>query len=68
MIIKKLILPATLPLIIFKKKIQENFGIVSKPKLRILLFHNIEPDNMEKFYKILLYLLRKWDFISPENF
>ena len=51
MIIKKLILPATLPLIIFKK-LQENFGIVSKPKLRILLFHNIEPI-IWKIYKIL---------------
>ena len=51
-----------------KKSIFKNFGFVSKPKLRILLFHDVAPENMKKLSDILIYLMNSWDFISPDHF
>ena len=37
-------------------------------QLRVLLFHDIPQQNHEKFEKLLQFLKKEWEFISPEKF
>src|SRR3989344_652710 len=50
------------------KAIGRPLGLVSTDCLRVLLYHDIAPQNQVRFAAQLRWLARSWDFISPERF
>lgn len=43
------------------------FGFM-KPRLRVLMFHDIPPNEMSKLEDLLVWLKGSWDFLSPQEF
>lgn len=40
----------------------------NKSKLRVLVYHDISPDELSKFVRQLTWLKKSWNFITPEEF
>lgn len=52
------------PLLQFKNKLMNN----NQGRLRIFLYHDIQPDEVELFEKQIKWLSKKWTFITPQEF
>lgn len=39
-----------------------------QPRLRVLMFHDISPNEMSKLEDLLVWLRGSWDFLSPQEF
>lgn len=44
------------------------FGIKSQNRLRVLLYHDIAPDDYARFAAQLTWLARTWHFVAPQDF
>lgn len=56
------------PLIYLKYRLKEFFYPVLKTQVRVLLYHDIPPDNYKHFEFQLTELKKHWNFITPEEF
>lgn len=43
-------------------------GHISKGRLRVLLYHDISPQNEERFAKHIKFIQKSWKFVTPEQF
>lgn len=50
------------------KVIGRPFGLSSPHRLRVLLYHDIAPDQQTSFAAQLRWLVRTWTFVTPERF
>jgi peptidoglycan/xylan/chitin deacetylase (PgdA/CDA1 family) len=46
----------------------DRLGVLNTNKLRVLLYHDIPPDLINNFKQHLLYLEKKWKFVTPDEF
>jgi peptidoglycan/xylan/chitin deacetylase (PgdA/CDA1 family) len=44
------------------------FARENKSRLRVLIYHDVSPENEERFLNQLLFLAKTWNFISTEEF
>lgn len=56
------------PLIQMIRIIGVKIGIISPNHLRVLIFHDIPPEQEDAFKKQLVWLKKHWSIISPEKF
>lgn len=66
--IKHIILPAIFPLFEVKNSIFEIINLSQNQRLRVMLFHDISPENLSKFSNQITHLIRSWEFITTEQF
>jgi peptidoglycan/xylan/chitin deacetylase (PgdA/CDA1 family) len=52
----------------FFEPILEKLRILKSNKLRVILYHDIPPHLVKNFQKQLLYISKKWNFITPDEF
>lgn len=50
------------------KALYASLGFPSIGSLRVLIYHDIPPEESDSFKKQLIWLKRKWKFISPKEF
>jgi peptidoglycan/xylan/chitin deacetylase (PgdA/CDA1 family) len=50
------------------KDLGRRLGVVSPHALRVLLYHDIAPNDQARFSEQLRWLARNWTFVSPEHF
>ncbi|MBU2510540.1 polysaccharide deacetylase family protein [bacterium] len=62
------ILATLYPFYRFKNQVQKSCGLIQTRRLRILLYHDIPPDNVKQFSQQLHWLSKRWSFISPNLF
>lgn len=51
-----------------RNNVQRRFGSKADGRLRIVNYHNIAPEDQEKFAAQLRWLSRSWNFVSPQQF
>jgi len=56
------------PLIQIIRIIGLKIGVISPNQLRVLIFHDIPPEQEDAFKKQLVWLKKHWSIISPEKF
>ena len=61
------ILASCYPILHFKNSVLNRLGLRLEEKLRVLLFHDIAPDNYSKFGEQLTHLKKSWNLISPKQ-
>jgi peptidoglycan/xylan/chitin deacetylase (PgdA/CDA1 family) len=64
----KLVLASGYPFIKLFNGLYWNKKVNDSGRLRILVYHNILPEEYKLFLNQIRWLLRKWKFISPEKF
>ena len=47
--------------------VRQRLGLC-RPRLRVLLYHNITTDNLDSFRQQLLWIKRRWRFLDPAEF
>jgi peptidoglycan/xylan/chitin deacetylase (PgdA/CDA1 family) len=50
------------------RSIREPLGSVSRDRLRVLLYHDVAPEEQERFAAQLRWLARRWTFVGPDQF
>ena len=61
-------LAATYPALNLLRKVKQFTGFNGSKHLRVLLYHDIAPEEHKDFERQLGWLSRRWTFISPEHF
>jgi hypothetical protein len=56
------------PVLWFIRKFAALIGVVSKNRLRVLIFHDVPAEEEEAFSSQLRWLSKSWSFVSPEEF
>ena len=65
---KHKVLAVSYPAMLCTRGLAKLTGLDLRPRLRVLLYHDIAPDEIEKFSHQLLWLSKRWNFVSPEQF
>lgn len=55
------------PLMLFACQAWHKLPLAGKPGFGALIFHHLKPENESQFEKLLDYLLRKYEIISPQD-
>jgi len=55
------------PILASAKNLLNQVGY-NRPELRVLLYHDVAPSEMDSFAATLRHLMNKWDFLTPAQF
>jgi len=62
------ILKVAYPILIFERMLIKKVWGNKKGKLRVLICHDIPPNEEKRFASLLNWLSQRWNFVSPERF
>lgn len=68
MTLRNLILSTSYAPLLFRRFALNRFNSLRPPRLRVLIYHDILPQQEARFQSQLLWLSRRWRFITPDDF